>query len=39
MSIDGKEVGQWRRDGDQSRADVLRDIKSAKSRSLADDDA
>jgi hypothetical protein len=40
MSIDGKEVGRWRRsDDDGSRADVLRDIKSVKSRSLADDDA
>jgi hypothetical protein len=40
MSIDGKEVGRWRRSGDDgSRADVLRDIGSAKSRSLADDDA
>jgi len=38
MSLDGKEVGRWRRDDDESKADVLRDIKSAKSRSLADDD-
>ena len=38
MRIDGKEVGRWRRDDNESRADVLRDIKSAKSRSYADDD-
>lgn len=39
MRLDGKEVGRWRRDDEESRTDVLRDIESAKSRSLADDDA
>jgi hypothetical protein len=39
MSIDGKEVGRWRRPDDDGRTDVLGDIKSARSRSLADDDA
>jgi hypothetical protein len=33
MRADGKEVGHWRRSDDGSKADILADIQSAKSKS------
>ena len=38
MWADGKEVGRWQRGDDDSKADVLDDIKSAKSKSHTEDD-
>jgi hypothetical protein len=38
MWADGKEVGRWQKGDDGNKADVLDDIKSAKSRSRAGDD-
>jgi hypothetical protein len=37
MWADGKEVGRWQRGDDGNKADILGDIKSAKSRSHAAD--
>jgi hypothetical protein len=38
MRANGKEVGHWRRGDDGGKADILADLQSAKSRSLAADD-
>lgn len=38
MKADGKEIGCWRRGDDDRKPDVLHDIQSARSRSLATDD-
>ena len=38
MWADGREVARWHRGDDGNKADVLDDIKSAKSRSRARDD-
>jgi hypothetical protein len=38
MRADGKEVGRWQRGDDDNKANVLDDIKSAKSRSHTEDD-
>jgi hypothetical protein len=38
MWADGKEVGRWQKGDDGHKADVLGDLKSAKSRSRAGDD-
>jgi hypothetical protein len=37
MSVNGKEVGRWRRDGDGHRANVLHDLEAMKSGLYADD--